>query len=50
MTIEYLFGVPAQFKYFKEIYPGSQFGNSVAVPVIKKIAEEIIKQLIKKCL
>lgn len=30
MTIEYLFGVPAQFKYFKEIYPGSQFGNSVA--------------------
>lgn len=29
MTIEYLFGVPAQFKYFKEILPGSQFGNSV---------------------
>ena len=29
MTIEYLFGVPAQFKYFKEIYPGSQFRNSV---------------------
>ena len=29
----------------KEAY--RQFGNSVAVPVIKKIAEEIIKQLIK---
>ena len=29
----------------KEAY--RQFGNSVAVPVIKKIAEEIVKQLIK---
>lgn len=25
-----------------------QFGNSVAVPVVKRIAEEIVKQLLNK--
>ncbi len=29
MTLEYLFGVPVQFKFFKEIYPGSQFHNCI---------------------
>lgn len=29
MTIENLYGVPTNFKKFKEIYPGSQFRNSV---------------------
>lgn len=31
----------------KEAY--KQFGNSVAVPVIKRIAQEIVKQLLKQC-
>ena len=43
-----LFGYPANFLFHPSRNAAyKQFGNSVAVPVIEKIAKEIIKQLKK---